>query len=136
MKKLALFAPLIIGLVGGFSARAQSQSIETMPPVAVKTFPESGSKDVAPGDVEIKVTFSKDMTDQSWSWGTAWEGSNADGIDKPHYDADHRTCILKVKLLPNKTYAYWINSGRLGNFKDKQGHSAVPYLLIFQTKGK
>src|SRR5438309_3104788 len=38
----------------------EGQDIESMPPVVVKTVPESGAKQVAPGIVEIKVTFSKE----------------------------------------------------------------------------
>ncbi|HVM61980.1 MAG TPA: hypothetical protein VMV72_14050 [Verrucomicrobiae bacterium] len=91
--------------------------------------------DVAPGVVEIKVTFSKEMADGSWSWTTVWQGSTADMVEKPHYDTDHKTCIMKVKLDPNKTYAYWLNSAKFQGFQDKQGHAAVSYLLIFQTKG-
>ena len=30
----------------------------------------------------------------------------------------------------------WLNSQNFTGFKDNQGHPAVPYLLIFQTKGK
>jgi RNA polymerase sigma-70 factor (ECF subfamily) len=112
----------------------RGQSIGVMPPVVVKTVPESGVKDVAPGVTEIKVTFSKEMSDGSWSWSSAWENSTPEGVDKPRYDADGKTCVLKVKLEPNKTYAYWVNSNRFHNFRDKQGHAAVPYLLIFQTK--
>ena len=56
-------------------------------------------------------------------------------IGKPRYEDDRRTCVLQVRLEPNKTYAYWINSQKFQNFKDKQGHPAVPYLLVFQTAG-
>ncbi len=119
-------------LLTNFSARGQD--IDSMPPVVVKTMPESGALDVAPGIVEIKVTFSKEMMDVSWTWTTAWQGSTPEMVDKPHYESDHKTCVVKVKLEPNKTYAYWLNSAKFQNFKDKQGHSAVPYLLIFQTK--
>jgi len=107
-----------------------------MPPVVVKTTPESGTKDVAPGQVEIKVTFSKEMTDNSWSWSDAWQGSSPAMVGKPQYDAGKKTCTLNVKLEPGKTYAYWLNSEKFRNFKDRQGHASVPYLLIFQTKDK
>jgi hypothetical protein len=50
------------------------------------------------------------------------------------YDKDKRTCILPVKLETGKTYAFWLNSAKFGNFKDKDGQSAVPYLLVFETK--
>jgi RNA polymerase sigma-70 factor (ECF subfamily) len=42
--------------------------------------------------------------------------------------------VLPVKLEPGKTYAIWVNSGEFGNFKDTDGRSAVPYLLVFKTK--
>src|SRR5207249_6033720 len=89
-----------------------------------------------PGTVEIKVTCSKEMADNSWSWSTAWQGSTPETLGKPKYEADRKTCVLKVKLEPNNTYAYWLNSEKFKNFKDRQGHSAVPYLLVFQTKNK
>ena len=111
-----------------------AEDIDSMPPVVVKTVPEAGSKNVAPGEMEIKVTFSKEMKD-GWSWSTAWKDSTPEIIGKPHYEADRKTCVLKVKLEPGKTYGYWLNSQKFVNFKDKGGHSAVPYLLAFQTKG-
>ena len=111
----------------------EGHEIESMPPVIVKTLPVSGAKDVTPGPAEIKVTFSKEMADNSWSWSSAWQGSTPETRGKPGYEADRKTCVLQVKLEPNKTYAYWLNSEKFKNFKDQQGHPAVPYLLVFQT---
>jgi len=137
MKKPTLLANLALGAACALlPTKGQGQDIESMPPVVVKTLPESGAKDVAPGIVEIKVTFSKEMADGSWSWSTAWQGSTPEAVGKPRYEADRKTCVLKVKLEPNKTYAYWLNSEKFKNFKDRQSHSAVPYLLVFQTKDK
>jgi hypothetical protein len=131
MKKL--LSALALSVLVLVPAASFAQTIEMMPPVVVKTFPESGAKDVAPGEVEIKVTFSKPMTDNSWSWSSAWQNSTPDTIGKPKYDADNKTCILKVKLEPGKTYGYWLNSNNFHGFKDSQNHSAVPYLLVFRT---
>ena len=114
---------------------SRAQDIDSIAPVVVKTVPEAGTKNVPPGEYEIKVTFSKEMKDQSWSWSTAWQNSAPDFIGKPHYDADQKTCVVKVKLEPNKTYGFWLNSQQFHNFKDTQGHPAVPYLLVFQTTG-
>jgi RNA polymerase sigma-70 factor (ECF subfamily) len=75
------------------------------------------------------------MMDGSWSWSTAWKDSSPEMVEKPKYSDDHKTCVLKVKLEPNKTYGYWLNSQNYHNFKDKQGRAAVPYLLTFETKG-
>lgn len=123
-------------ILGALCTAGDAQNIDSIAPVVVKTVPEAGTKDVPPGEFEIKVTFSKEMSDGSWSWSSAWENSTPDGIDKPHYDADHKTCILKVKLDPDKTYGYWINSQNFHNFRDTQGHPAVPYLLVFHTKSQ
>jgi len=135
MKTKTLLTTVVIGAICQFAPQTtRAQDVDSIAPVVVKTVPEAGTKDVAPGETEIKVIFSKEMTDQSWSWSTAWQDSTPESIGKPHYDADHKTCVLKVKLEPNKTYGWWINSQRFHGFQDKQGHPAVPYLLVFQTK--
>ena len=113
----------------------QAQNIESMPAVVVKTIPESGAHDVAPGEMEIKVTFSKEMSDGTWSWASAWQNSEPEYVGKPKYLGDHKTCVVKVKLEPGKTYGWWLNTQKFGNFKDKGGRPSVPYLLVFKVKG-
>ncbi|HTH49335.1 MAG TPA: Ig-like domain-containing protein [Candidatus Limnocylindria bacterium] len=136
MKSQSLSTAFLIGALGLFAAgSAGAQDIGSLPPVVVKTVPESGSKTVAAGETEIRVTFSKEMQDHSWSWSTVWKDSTPEAKDKPHYEKDQKTCVFKVKLEPGKTYAYWLNSQKFQNFKDTDGHPAVPYLLVFQTKG-
>jgi hypothetical protein len=134
MKAHSLFAALVLGLLCRPSGAAEP-TIESMPPVVVKTVPEAGSATVPPGTVEIKVTFSKKMTDKSWSWSSVWEHSEPEAVGKPQYESDGKTCVLKVRLEPNKTYGYWLNSGRYTGFKDGEGRPAVPYLLVFKTRG-
>ena len=135
--KATLFAIAIISAAYcSFVANTAAQTIDSMPPVVVKTVPEAGATNVTPGVVEIKVTFSKDMADQSWSWATVWQGSNPEMVEKPHYENDQRTCVAKVKLEPGQTYGFWLNSPKFRNFRDKDGRPAVPYLLVFQTKPK
>jgi RNA polymerase sigma-70 factor (ECF subfamily) len=136
MKTKTLLTAFIIGAACQFAPHiCHAQDVDSMAPAVVKTVPEAGSKDVSPGEYEVKIKFSKEMADQSWSWSSAWQNSDPESLGKPHYEADHKTCVLKVKLEPNKTYGYWINSQNFHGFKDQQGHSAVPYLLVFQTKG-
>ena len=127
---------LIVMLFGvlGFVRADNEITLASVPPVVVKTTPEAGSADVDSSLNEITVTFSKDMADGSWSWSTASKESFPETTDKPHYLDDKRTCVLPVNLKPGTTYALWINSGKFGNFKDSDGHSAVPYLLVFQTR--
>lgn len=132
--KLKIIASILTIAVTTFAVQtSRAQDIDSIAPVVIKTVPEAGTKDVPPGEYEIKVTFSKEMTDQSWSWATAWENSSPEIIGKPHYSDDRKTCIIKAKLEPGKTYGYWLNSQNFHNFKDAQGHPAVPYLLVFHT---
>lgn len=111
-------------------------SVATMPPVVVKTVPQSGDKNVDPSIREIRVTFSKDMMDGSWSWTQISDETFPKMAGKPRYLADKRTCVLPVKLEPGRSYVTWINSAKFGNFRDADGRSAVPYLLVFETAGK
>src|SRR5262249_28757360 len=65
----------------------RAQDIDSMPPVVVKTIPEAGATNVSPGTIEIKVTFSKEMADGSWSWIEPWKGANGNVVGKPKYES-------------------------------------------------
>jgi RNA polymerase sigma-70 factor (ECF subfamily) len=104
------------------------------PPVVLKTVPQEGAVDVDPALNEIKVTFSKEMQNGSWSWVTLSKETFPEVTGKISYDKDRRTCTLPVKLEPGKTYAIFINSQRFANFKDPAGNKSVPYLLLFRTR--
>jgi RNA polymerase sigma-70 factor (ECF subfamily) len=110
-------------------------SIKEMPPVVVRTVPQAGDTEVDAAKVtEIRVTFSKDMMDKSWSWTRISDETFPKTNGEVRYDKDQRTCILPVKLEAGKTYVIWLNSEKFENFKDADGRPAVPYLLVFETK--
>ena len=116
--------------------RAEDLTIATAPPVVVRTTPQAGAADVDPGLKTIKVTFSKDMLDGSWSWSQLSDESFPKVDGEPKYEKDKRTCVLPVKLEPGKSYAIWLNLDKFDSFKDADGRAAVPYLLVFETKKK
>jgi hypothetical protein len=117
------------------SVHAQPVAVESLPPVVVRTVPQSGDLAVDPTLKEISVTFSKDMTTvEMWSWAEITPDSFPKLAGKPHYLGDRRTCVLPVKLEPGKTYAIWVNSARYDNFRDQGNRPAVPYLLVFRTR--
>jgi len=130
-------AVIFVALLSGFAPvalRAEDVTLASVPPVVVKTLPEAGASDVDSNLAEIEVRFSKDMQDGSWSWSMISQESFPKLDGKPKYRADQRTCVLPVKLEPGKTYAIWVNSEKFVNFKDTDGKSAVPYLLVFKTR--
>jgi RNA polymerase sigma-70 factor (ECF subfamily) len=114
-------------------SNAQGITLESVPPVVVKTIPAAGVSGVDAKTKEIRVVFSKDMADGTWSWSTLSKESFPTIEGKPRYRKDKRTCVLPVRLEPGKTYAIWINSNKFQNFKDSKGTPAVPYLLVFRT---
>lgn len=135
MNMVSLTIASLALLAGNLFAQTEATpTVDSVAPVVVKTVPEAGAKDVAAGEVEIKVTFSKEMARNSWSWSSAWKDSSPEMIGKPRYDADRKTCVVKVKLEAGKTYGYWINSQKFTGFRDKQDRPAVPYFFVFQTK--
>ncbi len=111
----------------------RATELENAEPVVVKTVPENGAKDVDPNLQEIKVTFSKDMHDGTWSWTQRSDDTFPEVTGKIHYLDDHRTCVLPVKLEPGKTYYLSINSERFRNFKDTGRRPAIPYPITFTT---
>ena len=114
-------------------ALAEKPSVKVMPPVVVKTVPQSGATAVDAKLKEIKVTFSKDMkTKNMWSF-VQISKETFPKVGKPKY-VDKRTIVLPVTLQPKKTYVMWINLGKNNSFRDVDNHSAVPYLLVFETK--
>ena len=134
MKRVVGILVALVSGLAGTAVLAGDVTLESVPPVVVKTVPEAGAAEVDPKLTEIKVTFSKDMQDGAWSWATLSKESFPTLDGKPKYLRDKRTCVLPVKLEPGKTYAVWVNSEKFDNFKDAGGRSAVPYLLVFKTK--
>ena len=110
-------------------------SVKNSAPVVVRSVPQAGDTQVdAAKTTEIRVTFSKEMADQSWSWSQISKESYPEITGKPHYDADKRTCILPVKLKPGKTYVIWLNPVKFQGFRDAEGNPSVFYPLVFETK--
>jgi len=113
---------------------AIAQNIAELPSVVVETHPAAGDQSVTPGVTEIRARFSKKMTDDTWSWSSAWENSVPEFIGRPRYEADGKTCVVTAKLQPGTTYGFWLNSEKFQNFKDTAGRPTIPYLLVFKTK--
>ena len=134
MKSLMIICSALVAASVVAPAGAAEVTLASVPPVVVTTVPQAGAGDVDPKLTAITVTFSKDMQGDSWSWATLSAESFPQMVSPPRYLADKRTCVLPVKLEAGKTYALWVNSEQFGNFKDTDGHSAVPYLLVFKTR--
>jgi hypothetical protein len=74
------------------------------------------------------------MRDGSWPWTKGRDNSFPELTGQPKFLADGRTCVLPVRLQAGRVYAIWLNSEHHQELKDQEGRSAVPYLLIFETR--
>jgi RNA polymerase sigma-70 factor (ECF subfamily) len=138
MSRLSLYKGCLLLALGSFAAwpaPGGELSLQSAPPVVVKTVPVAGSVGVDPALAELQVTFSKPMLDQSWSWSTWGENTFPETTGRPHYLSDGRTCALPVKLQPGRFYATWLNSWNYHGFQDTNNQPATPYLLTFETAG-
>ena len=79
-----------------FFSHAEDITVESTPPVVVKTIPQSGANNVDPSTKEIIVSFSKEMADGSWSWASAGKNNFPASAGKPYYQADK----MSVRLSP------------------------------------
>ncbi len=126
---------LVVAGVAGVIA-AEKLSVKTAPPVVVKTYPKAGDDKVNPSIKQIRVTYSKEMMDKSWSPTQISKDSFPEVDGDLYYEKDKRTFVMPVNLKPGSTYAVMLNSHKYRNFKDKKGRPAMPYLLIFETKAE
>ena len=130
---------LLMGVYFAASCQASEMpdvvDLANVPPSVVKTIPQCGETSVDPQLRELSVTFSKKMkvTGHCWSWCAMRYDSFPALAGEPKFLADNRTCVLSVALEPEKTYAIWINTDEYHSFQDPDGHTAVPYLLVFKT---
>lgn len=137
LRKISVLFVLICGVTLYAVANDTKPCVATLPPVVVKTFPVSGDLHVdAAKTKEIRVTFSKDMLNKSWSWVQLNSESNPKIAGDIQYDVNKRTCIAPVELEPGHAYAIWLNNHQYQNFKDRDERAAVPYLLVFETEPK
>jgi hypothetical protein len=129
---------LLIGMITmgiGVVQADNTVTVQSMPPVVVQTFPQAGDTDVDPSITEIRVTFSKEMmTQEMWSWVMISRETFPPITGDIKFLEDKRTCVAPVKLEAGKTYVVWFNSKTYNYFKDTHQNSAIPYLLVFQTK--
>mgnify|MGYP006441945121 CR=1 FL=1 len=137
MLRLSVVILMLIATPTSDAVAQQTVSVANSPPVVVETIPRAGDTNVDPLLTEIQVTFSKDMmTDKMWSWVIHTPESFPAIAGEVRY-INARTNVLPVRLQPGKTYAIWINSpnGKHNAFRDTDNIPALPYLLVFRTRG-
>jgi RNA polymerase sigma-70 factor (ECF subfamily) len=128
-------AAVVVWAAAAAGAAEPATTVQDAPPVVVRTEPPAGDTQVDAAQVtEIRVTFSKDMADGSWSWSQVSDATFPKMTGRPRFEKDKRTCVLPVKLEPGRAYVLWLNPPKFQGFRDADGLSAVFYPLVFETK--
>ncbi|MBL9137956.1 MAG: protein kinase [Verrucomicrobiales bacterium] len=112
---------------------ATVRTLESSPPVVIQTLPVAGADQVSATLSELRVTFSKDMKDNHWTWAEWKPGSLPETTGPAKFLEDGRTWTLPVRLVPGRAYAIWINSEEKRGFRDLRDQPSLPYLLHFQV---
>ncbi|MBF0499708.1 MAG: hypothetical protein HQM09_06225 [Candidatus Riflebacteria bacterium] len=123
---------------------ASSTSIQNaLKPHIIKLEPANGADLVDPSIRELKVTFDKPMT-KGFSWcrglGLYPETIHSRGLDQSEsmqparWTKDKKTCILPVKLWPNRKYQLYLNLREHQGFQSMEGYVLDSTEYSFTTK--
>ena len=102
-------------------------------PVVVAMHPANGATGVDPATAELRVEFSVPM-----GGGYSWTGGGdaypaAPEEQRPRWTEDRRTCVLPVRLEPNREYRLGLNSPSHRNFQSAAGVPLDPLVYTFRT---
>jgi len=129
------FAPRIVAFFDDYApkfAKAQGK-LEDKRPKVVSITPANGAADVDPALKQIQVVFDRPMKDGSWSM--VGGGPNFPEIaGKPSYDRTGKVWTVPIKLKPNWSYRFMLNSDRFQSFQSRDGTPLDAVTVTFQTR--
>jgi hypothetical protein len=114
---------------GEWKSRAREDA-----PKVVSMTPANGARDVDPKLAEIVIAFDRPMMDRMWS--VVGGGQNFPEITgEVHYDKTRRLFTMPVKLKPNWSYTFWLNSADYDAFRSAEGVPLESVKVTFTTRG-
>lgn len=131
---LEAFAPRIVTFFNDQAERAESMPKPKSPaaPRVVSVTPADGTTGVDPHLAEIRVVFDRRMKDQAWSL-VGGGPELPEVIGAPAYDAARTTWTVPVRLQPEHSYRFLLNSDRFRAFQSEDGVSLESVTVRFQT---
>ncbi len=118
-----------------FTTRGASEELtgKTQKPVVLTMTPANGAVAVDPKTTELQVCFSVPMgAGFSWTGGGPEYPALQEGKG-PRWAEDHRSCVLPVRLEPNRQYRLRLNSPSHKNFQSAAGVPLDPVVYTFKT---
>lgn len=112
------------------SALSGDEVTRAVAPQVLSIVPADEARNVRPGDAELKVVFDRDM-----QAGFSWCG-DPEAFPRSTGNArwiDRRTCVLPIKLDPDREYTVGINAPSYRNFRSTAGVPVEPRSIRFRT---
>jgi hypothetical protein len=132
---LEAFSPDLVSFFTEY-ARTFAEKQKTLAarrPKVLSMIPKNGAKEVDPDTTCIQVTFDRPMRDRSWSLvGSGPHCPETTG--KPHYDESGKVWTVPVKIKPNWSYQFMLNSADFEAFCSKEGVPLEPVRVQFKTR--
>ncbi|WP_313538166.1 hypothetical protein [Sphingomonas sp.] len=131
-------AAMVLGIVGvalGIGLLVQLSGAEPAAAArVVSTFPSQGAV-VAPGTIQLQVTFDLPMRPGSYSF-VQKRAETYPRCDRrpPQQSADGRSFTLSCTIESGKAYEVWFNNPPFLNFVGPDGIAAIPFGLRFRTR--
>lgn len=104
-------------------------------PLVISMTPSNGAQSVDPASRAIVIRFDRPMRPGSWSV-VRTEALFPELTGKLSYDARHLVLTIPVRLQPNTSYGFLLNSDKLTAFRSAQGVPLAPLRVSFRTKGR
>lgn len=127
------FMPKVIAFFDQY-AQKYEQRVANAPRVVSMT-PKNGATDVNPRLKKIRIRFNRPMADKSWS--VVGGGPNFPEIAGDiSYDKHRKLLTIPVKLKPDWSYKFWLNSEKFTAFRSQDGVPLEPLEVTFATCGQ
>lgn len=112
-----------------FFRRLRDEKMAAAIPHVIALEPANGAQNVDPNLSEIKVTFDRPMSPNSWSFCQRGSDNFPDFLAKPSFNADRTVITVPVRLRPEWKYYIFLNSPPFLGFRSAQGGTlpAVPW---------
>jgi len=132
---LEAFSPRLVAFfkqyAQGFAEK--QKALDSQKPKVVSMVPANGATDVDPNLGSIQVLFDRPMSDRSWSM-VGGGPHYPETTGQPHYDESRKTWAVPVKLKPDWSYEFMLNSGTYDAFRSEEGVPLEPVTVTFRTR--
>jgi len=125
------FMPEVVKFFDEYEGEQEVRITEA--PKVVGMTPKNGSTDVDPQLKEIRVTFDRPMDNGNWSV-VCEKKMCPKSAGKVHFDEECKVFVMPVRLEPDRSYLFWLNSSEFDAFQSREGVPLEPVEVTFRTR--